>query len=60
MRNEAMYQTIRQRQLKDKEVALDVFEVLLEEFESRVARDRRIYNELNFVKVKSLKMLVTF
>jgi DNA replication licensing factor MCM2 len=49
MRNEAMHQTIRQRQLKDKEVALDVFEVSLEEFESR-ARDRRIYDVAEFCK----------
>jgi glutathione peroxidase-family protein len=38
-----MYQTIRQLQLKDKEVALEVLEVSLEEFESQ-ARDRRIYD----------------
>jgi DNA replication licensing factor MCM2 len=49
MRNEAMYQTIRQRQLKDKEVALEVLEVSLEEFESR-ARDRRIYDVAEFCK----------
>lgn len=50
MRNEAMYQTIRQRQLKDKkDVALEVLEVPLEEFESR-ARDRRIYDVADFCK----------
>ncbi len=46
---EAIYQTIQQRQLKDKEVALEVLEVSLEEFESR-ARDRRIYDVAEFCK----------
>ena len=50
MRNEAMYQTIRQRQLKDKEGARhEILEVSLEEFESR-ARDRRIYDVAEFCK----------
>ncbi|KAL3821899.1 hypothetical protein ACHAXA_008433 [Cyclostephanos tholiformis] len=50
MRNEAMYQTIRQRQLKDKrDAAVEVLEVPLEEFESR-ARDRRIYDVADFCK----------
>ena len=35
MRNEAIYQTIQQRQLKDKEVALEVFEVSLGYLKSR-------------------------
>ena len=48
MRNEAMYQTIRQRQLKEKDVP-EVLEVPLEEFESR-ARDRRIYDVADFCK----------
>lgn len=48
MRNEAMYQTIRQRQLKEKDVP-EVLEVPLEEFESR-ARDRRVYDVAEFCK----------
>jgi DNA replication licensing factor MCM2 len=49
MRNEAMYQTIRQRQLKNADVIPEVLEVPLEEFESR-ARDRRIYDVADFCK----------
>ncbi|KAL9189590.1 hypothetical protein ACHAXT_009265 [Thalassiosira profunda] len=48
MRNEAMYQTIRQQQLKEKDVP-EVLEVPIEEFESR-ARDRRIYDVGDFCK----------
>ncbi|KAL7530842.1 hypothetical protein ACHAXR_003702, partial [Thalassiosira sp. AJA248-18] len=48
MRNEAMYQTIRQQQMKTSEVP-EVLEVPLEEFESR-ARDRRIYDVVDFCK----------
>ena len=60
MRNEAMYQTIRQRQLKDKEGARhEVLEVSLEEFESR-ARDRRIYDVAEFCKGQEFEELVTF
>jgi hypothetical protein len=42
-----------QWQLKDKEVALEVFEVSLEEFESR-ERDRRIYDVAEFCMPASL------
>ena len=54
MRNEAMYQTIRQRQLKDKEAMPEVLEVPLEEFESR-ARDRRIYDVADFCKSQAFE-----
>merc|ERR1712238_414562 len=47
MRNEAVYQKIRQQQLKEKEVPL-------EELESR-ARDRRIYDVAEFCKGQEFK-----
>lgn len=48
MRNEAVYQKIRQQQLKDEDPP-SVLEVPLEELESR-ARDRRIYDVAEFCK----------
>lgn len=48
MRNEAMYQTIRQQQLKEKDVP-EILEVSVGEFETR-ARDRRIYDVAEFCK----------
>jgi DNA replication licensing factor MCM2 len=48
MRNEAMYQTIRQKQRGGGE-APEILEVPLEEFESR-ARDRKIYDVVEFCK----------
>lgn len=48
MRNEAMYQTIRQRQRGERD-GVEILEVPLEEFESR-ARDRRIYDVADFCK----------
>eukprot|EP00804_Cyclotella_cryptica_P006578 CCRYP_008567-RA/>CCRYP_008567-RA protein AED:0.17 eAED:0.17 QI:0/0.6/0.5/1/0.6/0.5/6/149/788 len=46
MRNEAMYQTIRQRQRGETD-AIEVLEVPLEEFEGK-ARERRIYDVADF------------
>jgi DNA replication licensing factor MCM2 len=46
MRNEAMYQTIRQRQRGETD-AIEVLEVPLEEFEGK-ARERRIYDIADF------------
>ena len=53
MRNEAVYQKIRQQQLKEKELP-SVLEVPLEELESR-ARDRRIYDVAEFCKGQEFK-----
>ena len=57
MRNEAMYQTIRQRQLNEQgkdELSPEVLEVPAEEFESR-ARDRRIYDVDDFFNGDAFK-----
>mmetsp|Transcript_1154 Transcript_1154/g.1491 ORF Transcript_1154/g.1491 Transcript_1154/m.1491 type:complete len:233 (+) Transcript_1154:797-1495(+) len=58
MRNEAMYQTIRQSQRSGTEkgdgVLAGTLEVLLEEFESP-ARDRRIYDVSEFCKGEALR-----
>uniref|UniRef100_A0A7S2EDJ0 DNA replication licensing factor MCM2 n=1 Tax=Ditylum brightwellii TaxID=49249 RepID=A0A7S2EDJ0_9STRA len=58
MRNEAMYQTIRQSQRSGTEkgdgVLAGALEVLLEEFESR-ARDRRIYDVSEFCKGEAFR-----
>ncbi len=48
MRNEAMYQTIRQRQRGETE-EIENLEVLLDEFEGK-ARERRIYDIAEFCK----------
>jgi DNA replication licensing factor MCM2 len=49
MRNEAMYQTIRQRQRGESDLGVGTLEVTLDEFQSR-AQDRRIYDVTEFCK----------